>query len=420
MVSIALYMFLAYKLISVLANTFKIKTTSVDRSQEIVPMNLLNSFSFDLPTRIQYGVGVVHKLTEALRDINATNVLIVTDKGVEASGLLSGVTSRLGQDRLKFEIFSDVESNPKDYNVHEGTQLAKQLQADCLVAIGGGSPIDCAKAIAVLTTHGGSLREFENEDKISGDTLPLIAIPTTAGTGSEVTFSSVITDTHQKFKFSIHHTKIAPRIALLDPEMTVTMPPALTAATGMDALTHAIEGFTAKGSEPLADAAALYAIELISTYLKTAVFDGRNLESRAGMLLGSVLAGISFSHSDVAAVHCIAEALGGKYDTAHGVCNAVVLPVVMEYNMEYCRDKYARIAAAMGIICDTAQEGARQAVEGVKKLALEVKLPDFGSLGVKAEDVDELAYNSSINGSNGSNPRPMSKDDYLTLINSMM
>jgi alcohol dehydrogenase len=164
----------------------------------------------------------------------------------------------------------------------------------------------------------------------------------------------------------------------------------------------------------------LYAIELISTHLKTAVFDGRNMEARAGMLLGSVLAGISFSHSDVAAVHCIAEALGGKYDAAHGVCNAVVLPVVMEYNMEYCLDKYARVAAAMGTISDSSRSGALRAVEAVKTLALEVKLPDFGSLGVKADDVAELAYNSSINGSNGSNPRPMSKEDYWVVINGMM
>ena len=383
-------------------------------------VNLLNSFNFELPTKIEYGIGAVQNLTEALRELNATSALIVTDAGITASGLLSEITDRLGQDRSKFEVFSNVESNPKDYNVTEGTELAKQIQADCLVAIGGGSPIDCAKAIAVLATHEGNLREFDKEENISGEVLPLIAIPTTAGTGSEVTFSSVITDTRQKFKFSIHHTRIAPRVALLDPEMTLTLPPDLTAATGMDALTHAIEGFTAKGSEPLADACALYAIELISTYLKTAVFDGRNLQARAGMLLGSVLAGISFSHSDVAAVHCIAEALGGMYDTAHGVCNAVVLPAVMEYNMEYCTDKYARIAAAMGIHCDSDQEGARRAVEAVKELAREVELPEFGSLGVKTDDVDELAYNSSINGSNGSNPRPMSKDDYLAVINGLL
>jgi alcohol dehydrogenase len=383
-------------------------------------MNLLSRFSFELPTKIEYGSGAARKLTAAIRELNARQVLIVTDKGIEASGLLSQVTSRLARDRVQFEIFADVEPNPKDYNVLQGTRLAKQLQADCLVAIGGGSPIDCAKAIAVLATHAGDLREFENQNKISGDVLPLIAIPTTAGTGSEVTFSSVITDTRQKFKFSIHHTKIAPRIALIDPEMTATMPAALTAATGMDALTHAIEGYSANCAEPLADAAALYAIELIAAHLKTAVFDGRDLQARAGMLLGSVLAGISFSHSDVAAVHCIAEALGGKYDAAHGVCNAVVLPVVMEYNLEYCPDRYARIAAAMGIRCDSTREGARLAVNAVKKLAADVNIPDFKSLKVNKEDVDELAYNSFVNGSNGSNPRPMSKDDYLTVLNSMM
>ena len=383
-------------------------------------MNLLSSFSFELPTKIEYGAGAARKLTAAIRELNALKVLIVTDKGIEASGLLSQVANRLARDRVQFEIFTDVEPNPKDYNVLQGTRVAKQMQADCLVAIGGGSPIDCAKAIAVLATHAGDLREFENQDKISGDVLPLIAIPTTAGTGSEVTFSSVITDTQQKFKFSIHHTKIAPRIALVDPEMTATMPAALTAATGMDALTHAIEGYSANCAEPLADAAALYAIELIVAHLKAAVFDGRDLQARAGMLLGSVLAGISFSHSDVAAVHCIAEALGGKYDAAHGVCNAVVLPVVMEYNLDYCLDQYARIAAAMGIRCDSTREGARQAVNAVKKLAAEVNIPDFSSLKVKKEDVDELAYNAFINGSNGSNPRPMSKDDYLTVLNSMM
>lgn len=383
-------------------------------------MNPYNSFSFELPTKIQFGTGVVQKLAEALDELKATKVLVVSDKGVEASGLLERLVKQLRDDQLNFEVFCEVEPNPKDYNVSQGTQLATRLQADCLVAMGGGSPIDCAKAIAVVATHGGEPRDYENPNKISGAVLPLIAIPTTAGTGSEVTFSSVITDSRRKFKFSIHHTKIAPRVALLDPELTVSMPPALTAATGMDALTHAVEGYTAKGSEPLADAAALYAVELISTHLKSAVFDGGNMEARAGMLLGSLLAGISFSHSDVAAVHCLAEALGGKYDTAHGVCNAVVLPAVMDFNLAYCVDKYARIAAAMGLAYDTPLDGARCAVEAVKKMAGEVRLPNFASLGVNVEDIEELAYNASINGSNGSNPRPMTKDDYLSLIKGML
>jgi alcohol dehydrogenase len=383
-------------------------------------MNLLNSFSFELPTKIEYGIGVSEKLTEFLKALESPKVLIVTDKGIEASGLLPAITNQLSQGKLDYEIFSEVESNPKDYNVHEGTKIANRLQADCLVAIGGGSPIDCAKAIAVLATHGGAVRDYEGKDKISGNVLPLIAIPTTAGTGSEVTFSSVITDTGDRFKFTLKHPGIAPRVALVDPQMTLTMPPGLTAATGMDALTHAIEGYTAKVSEPLADAAALYAIELITKYLKVAVKEGRSMEARAGMLLGSVLAGIAFSHSDVGSVHCIAEALGGKYDTAHGVCNAVVLPTVMEYNMDYCRERYARIASAMGISFDSTEDGAQRAVDAVKKLAVDLNLPSFGSFGVKAADIEELASNSYVNGSNKDNPRPMSKDDYLTLFNKMM
>lgn len=383
-------------------------------------MNLLNSFSFELPTKIEYGVGAAGKLVESIKALRSRKVLIVTDKGIEASGLLSAIADQLTRAKLEFDIFNEVEPNPKDHNVDTGTQMAKKLQAECLVAVGGGSPIDCAKAIAVLTTHGGAVRDYEGRDKVSGNVLPLIAIPTTAGTGSEVTFSSVITDTEEGFKFTVKHPCMAPRIALLDPQMTITMPPGLTAATGMDALTHAIEGYTAKVSEPLADATALYAIELVTKYLKTAVFEGNDMEARAGMLLGSVLAGIAFSHSDVASVHCIAEALGGKYDTAHGVCNAVVLPAVMEYNMDYCRERYARIALAMGITADSAEDGARRAVEAVKQLAVDVNLPSFGSFGVRAADIEELAFKSFVNGSNADNPRPMSKDDYLILFNNMM
>jgi alcohol dehydrogenase len=231
-----------------------------------------------------------------------------------------------------------------------------------------------------------------------------------------VTFSSVITDSGEKFKFSIKDPKIAPKVALVDPEMTLTMPPELTAATGMDALTHAIEAFTANASEPLADSAALYAIELISAHLRNAVSDGHHMEARAAMLLGSVLAGIAFSHSDVAAVHCVAEALGGKYDAAHGVCNAVVLPAVMEYNMTYCQERYARIAGAMGLTYENAADGASQAVMAVQQLATDVRLPEFGSLGVQEKDLEELAANSFKNGSNIDNPRPMKKEDYLKLF----
>ena len=379
-------------------------------------MNLLNSFSFELPTKIEYGVGAAKGLADVIKNLNARNVLLVTDKGIRNSGLLERISNLLDAHKLAYNIFDSVEPNPKDYNVQEGTEIASRFGPDCLVALGGGSPIDCAKAIAVVARQGGAVRDYEGPNKIGADVLPLIAIPTTAGTGSEVTFSSVITDSSAKFKFSIKDPKIAPKVALVDPEMTLTLPPELTASTGMDALTHAIEGFTAKASEPIADSAALYAIELITAYLRIAVSDGNNLEARAAMLLGSVLAGIAFSHSDVGAVHCVAEALGGKYDAAHGVCNAVVLPAVMAYNMEYCKERYARIAAAMGRSDENVDKAARQAVKAVQKLASDVHLPEFNSLGVQENDLEELAVNSFKNGSNIDNPRPMTKNDYLNLF----
>jgi alcohol dehydrogenase len=354
-------------------------------------MNLLNRFSFELPTKIEYGVGAATGLGDVIKKLKTTRVLLVSDKGVVSSGLLERVVAPLEVDKLKWEVFDSVEPNPKDYNVQEGTEIARRLNADCLVALGGGSPIDCAKAIAVVACQGGAVRDYEGPNKIGADVLPLIAIPTTAGTGSEVTFSSVITDSSAKFKFSIKDPKIAPKVALVDPEMTLTMSPELTASTGMDALTHAIEAFTAKASEPIADSAALYAIELIARYLRIAVSEGANLEARAGMIMGSVLAGMAFSHADVAAVHCVAEALGGKYDAAHGVCNAIVLPAVMAYNMEYSKERYARIAADVG-------------------------LPGFNSLGIQEKDLEELADNSFKNGSNIDNPRPMTKEDYLNLF----
>jgi alcohol dehydrogenase len=380
------------------------------------PMNLLSSFSFALPTRIEYGSGAVEKLVDELDLINARRVMLITDVRLASSGVLSRFTKHLASKRIAYDIFARVEANPKDYNVEEGAKKAAFDKPDCLVAIGGGSPIDCAKAISVVASNGGRVRDFEGYAKIQGELLPLIAIPTTAGSGSEVTFSAVVTDSREHFKFSIKNPKIAPRVALVDPEMTLSMPAALTAATGMDALTHAIEAYTAKVAEPLSDAVALYAVELITTHLRTAVSDGQNLEARAGMLLGSLLAAIAFSHSDVAAVHCIAEALGGQYDLPHGVCNAVTLPAIMAYNLNDCVDRYARIALAMGLREDRVENRARNALAEVKKLAADINLPEFRQLGVKQSDFEKLANDSAANGSNRNNPRPMESDDYLRVL----
>lgn len=382
-------------------------------------MNLLKGFGFELPTRIEYGPGVIRTLPQVLAQLNLQRTLLVTDPGVQAARLLDPICAQLDQAGITYECFSAVAANPKDYNVEAGATMAREFGADGLVAIGGGSPIDCAKAMSICATHDGAPRNFERGRNVTEAVLPLVAVPTTAGTGSEVTFSAVITDSLENYKFSIRHTKIGPAVALVDPELTISMPPALTAATGMDALTHAVEAYTSMVAEPLADAAALYAIELISRYLRTAVDNGRDLEARAGMLMGSLLAGMAFSHADVAAVHCIAEAMGGRYDTPHGVCNAVVLPAMMRYNLDWCRAQYARIGLALGLTATDEARGAQRAVAAVEQLAGDVGLPSFASFGVDPADFELLAENSVKNGSNPSNPRPMAAADYLAVLEAL-
>lgn len=383
--------------------------------------NILRQFSFELPTRIEYGVGVISKLGDELRLLKAQKVAIITDPGIIKAGLLDKITSILKEEKLLYNVFDGVDPNPKDRNVERGAQVVRSFEADAMVAIGGGSVIDCAKAIGVLVSHHGMrIKDFEGKTAVKKQILPFIAIPTTAGTGSEVTFSAVITDTENNYKMTVRSPFMAAKVALLDPKLTVTVPPHITASTGMDALTHAIEAYTVKVSEPVSDALALYAIELISNNLVNAVKNGEDIEARACMLVGSLLAGIAFSHSDVGSVHCMAEALGGVYDAPHGICNAVLLPYVMEYNVEFCLEKYSRIAQAMGEVFYTIEEGAMKAVERVKELAVDVGLPSFKSLGVKEEDLEKLADMAAKNISTESNPREMTKEDYLTLFRRAM
>ena len=373
-------------------------------------------FLFELPTRIHFGPGVAKDLPEVLRELGIRKPLVVADPGVRGAGLLEPLMARLREKGISFDIYDAVEANPKDRDVDRGADAMRRSGRDGLVAVGGGSPIDCAKAMAVVAAHGGSVRDYGGPGKIPGPTPPIVAIPTTAGTGCEVTYSAVITDTDRAFKFTVKGPQIAPRAALMDPELTLSMPPTLTAATGMDALTHAVEAYTAAGAHPLSDAAALHGAELIAQNLERAVRDGGDLTARSGMLLGSLLAGIGFSRSDVGGVHCLAEALGGTYDLPHGVCNAVMLPAVMAYNSAYCPDRYARIASAMGISWKDVDDGAEKAVAAVARLATAVGLPSFSSFGIKTADFPDIARKAALNGSNASNPRPMTADDYEIVL----
>lgn len=378
-------------------------------------MGLLDSFEFILPTRIKFGPGTVNQLAGELEALKAAKVLLVTDRGIVKAGLLDKVT-RVLKNKVELTVYDGVEANPKDRNVEEAADLARRAGVDCVVALGGGSPIDAAKAVCVLALQGGRAKDYKGKGKIKDKCLPLVTIPTTAGTGSEVTFSSVITDTDENYKFTIKSPAIAARVAVIDPELTLTVPPAVTASTGIDALTHAIEGYTVTVTEPIAEALGLYAVELIAANIKEAVQNGGNIEARTGMMLGSLLAGLSFSHSDVGSVHCMAEALGGMYDAPHGLCNAILLPYVMEYNLPEVVYKYARIARAMGVEHDDDEQAAVLGIERIRDLSKEIGLPGFGSLGVKEEDLEALAEMSAKNISTDSNPRKIDKEGYLALF----
>lgn len=380
--------------------------------------NVIHQFSFELPTKIVYGPGCLPRLLDELKAHGGKRPLVVTDPGVVSAGILTKITDLLKQDGIDYLVFDEIEANPKDVNVEAGARAARRFGSDCLIALGGGSPIDCAKSIGVLLAHNADcIKKYEGKTAATESLPLLITIPTTSGTGSELTFSSVITDTKNKYKMTIKSPFTAAKVAICDPELTLSVPASVTASTGMDALTHAIEAYTATTSEPISDAVALYAIELIYKSLLRAVEHGDDLEARSSMLMGSMLAGIAFSHSDVASVHCVAESLGGIYDLPHGTCNAIFLPHVMEYSMPYCQKKYARIAKAMGFDFSKDEQGAALAVSAVQKLAKDVKLPLFSELkGVFPSDFDLLAEMSVKNISTESNPRPMEKQDYLNVL----
>lgn len=379
--------------------------------------NLMTPFSFTFPTKVVYGPGCIREVAACLSEIGGKRPLILTDAGCKQAGLLEKLTPHLDAARIPYAVFDGVEANPKDQNVSAGAEAARAHGADCLIALGGGSPIDCAKAVGVLLAHDATdIKRYEGKTAATLPNPPLLTIPTTAGTGSELTFSAVITDTKNRYKMTVKSPYTAATLALCDPELTLSVPPATTAATGVDALTHAIEAYTATCAEPIADACALYAIELIYPNLPKAVKDGSDLAARSAMLMGSMLAGIAFSHSDVASVHCIAESLGGVYDLPHGVCNAVFLPYVMAYSMDHAEARYARIARAMGLSFASEAEGAKAAVAAVEALCREVGLPSFASFGVPEAEYDRIAEMSAKNISTESNPRPMAAADYRAVL----
>ncbi|MBD8070517.1 iron-containing alcohol dehydrogenase [Bacillus sp. PS06] len=382
----------------------------------------MNPFDFHLPTSIKIGVGHFNKTAEYLAEQKVgKRVFIVTDPGIEQIGLLDKLENSLQGHGFTTYRFTKVQPNPRDYDCVTGGKEANDFHADCIIALGGGSVIDAAKAIAILQVLGGTPQDYAGRNQVPQAVTPLIAIPTTAGTGAEVTRSSVITDSTKKIKLTIKDVKIAPLLAIIDPELTYNLPAPLTASTGMDALVHAIEAYTCKLSNPIADGLAIQAMKFIYPNLRTAFNDGQHSKAREQLMIGSTIAGMAFSHADVASVHCMAEAIGGLYDTPHGIANSMFLPYVLEFNAQADPLKHATIARTIGIATESQsnEEATAALVAEMKKLATDLEIPSFSSLpNVNPGDFDYLADSSFHNGSTPSNARTITKNDYLNLFQS--
>jgi alcohol dehydrogenase len=368
---------------------------------------------FHMPTEIVFGAGTISELGGILERKHFSRPLLVTDKGVEAAGLGSQVLRQV----VPVAIFNEVEANPKQTTVDRAGGLARTLKPDLIIGLGGGSVLDAAKAIALLGTNPGRIEDYEGREKYREAPLPVLAIPTTCGTGSEVTWVSIITHTGRRAKMSIKGPLMYPAVALVDPDLLMTLPSSLVASTGFDALTHAIEAYTALPATVFTDALALEALRLIFRSLPEAFPDiGRNSAARAELMLGSVLAAMAFVNSDVGAVHCLAESIGGLYDTPHGVANAVLLPFVMEFNLEAAEAKYARVAALAGIEAPGEKEAAARLILKVQALSRELRIPEFKDLGIPEVDFELIAQKSFENNSTPSNPRKAAAADYLGIL----
>lgn len=356
-----------------------------------------SQFSFACPTKMEFGPGCLARLPEIIRVLGGTRTLLVTDPGVAQAGLLEKVRTAV-EGKTAYAVFDRVTSDPSTDIIGEIYEMAKAEQVDCIVAIGGGSAIDAAKGASCLLANGGTLRQYGGVDKVPYKGLPLIAIPTTAGTGSEFTIFAVLSDLKDGIKFTISSHNIAPDVALCDPEMTLTLPPRVTAATGMDALTHAVESYTSRIATPVTDILCLEAIRLLYHYLPIAVNNGSDLEARSNVLLAASLAGIVMNDAYLGLCHAIASPLGAHFHVAHGMANAVMLPYVMEYNYMAAPDKYKKMAEVMGLpVGESLYEDARMAIHAVKQLADMCHVPTtLREVGAKEEVLEQVAKDALL------------------------
>ncbi|MFQ9514714.1 MAG: lactaldehyde reductase [Eubacterium sp.] len=370
-----------------------------------------------------HGAGAIQSIAEEAKGRGFQKALVCSDPDLIQFGVTKKVTEVLDNAGLTYEIYSNIKANPTIENVQMGVAAFKEAEADYLIAIGGGSSMDTAKGIGIVVANPefADIRSLEGVAPTTAKSIPIFAVPTTAGTAAEVTINYVITDVEKNRKMVCVDPHDIPVVAFIDPDMMSSMPKGLTAATGMDALTHAIEGFITKGAWEMTDMMHLKAIEIISKNLRGAVEN--TPEGREGMALGQYIAGMGFSNVGLGIVHSMAHPLGAVYDTPHGVANAIILPTVMEYNAEATGDKYKYIAAAMGVAGTenmTVEEYRKAAIDAVKQLSADVGIPADLKDIVKEEDLDFLSESAYADACRPGNPRDTSVEEIKELYKSLL
>ncbi|WP_028292863.1 L-threonine dehydrogenase [Oceanobacter kriegii] len=379
----------------------------------------MTATAFYIPSVNLMGSGSLQQAAADIQSRGWRKALIVTDAPLVATGMVGKVAELLSEHDVTSVVFDEVKPNPNVANVEAGLAVLQQYDCDFVISLGGGSPHDCAKGIALVAANGGSIKDYEGVDQSAKPQLPLVAINTTAGTASEMTRFCIITDDERHVKMAIVDKHTTPVLSVNDPDLMVGMPKALTAATGMDALTHAIEAYVSTAATPITDACALQAVRLISANLRTAVEDGNNKTAREAMAYAEFLAGMAFNNASLGYVHAMAHQLGGFYDLPHGVCNAILLPHVQSFNARAADARLGEVGAAMG--CDvqglSADEAAKVCIEAIRTLAADVNIPaGVAELGADEKDIPVLAENAMKDACGLTNPIQPSFDEVCDIF----
>ncbi len=376
---------------------------------------------FRMPKSVLYGRNSLEKLGEQSKKLGK-RAFIVTDTIMEKLGYVEKCIQQLNKKSITVSTYNKVDAEPTNIHVLEALSLCKEEKCDFIIGIGGGSCIDAAKAVAVLYTNGGEVEDYVQKDiEIENNPLPLIAIPTTSGTGSEVTSVAVITNKKTDVKMMMKHPSFIPKVAIIDPVLTSSLPPQITAATGIDALCHAIEAYISKVSQPLTDVLALSAIESIMKYLRIAYEDGRNMEAREAMMIASLQAGIAFSNASVTLVHGMSRPVGALFHVPHGISNAILLPTVLEFTKTSAMKRLAKIGRSLNkdLYSNSDEEVADYTLGEIKKLCFDLRIPNLKEYGIDEIEfenaISKMASDAIESGSPANNPRVPSYDEIKEL-----